>query len=127
MTRALRRLALAALLSGLAAVPGAMACDAVLIQAALDESDGQLASALAAGSLEGARTHLRRLAHVLDEAEMQMISCGCPAAQIEVAAAAREARRAAEATEFDEMQIAVEAAVVNFRRTLLALEDDLCI
>lgn len=125
MTRARHPSVLAGLLV-LAFAGQALACSPELIDSALDEADGQLAQALNAASLDAARAHLRRVAFVMGEAEVQMITCGCPRAPLEAAGTATEARRAAAAQEFQEMEIAVEAAIGRFQRTLLALDDDLC-
>lgn len=115
-----------AVLLPLAGAGGALACDPSLIDAALEEADGQLAYALRAEDVSVSRLHLRRVAHVMAEAEAQFISCNCSNAQIEAGNAAAEARRAASAQAFEDMAIAVDATMASFQLTLLAMQDDLC-
>lgn len=114
------------LAGGLVMAGRAAACTPELIDAALGEADGQLGYAINAASLDAARTHLRRVAFTMAEAEVQMITCGCPNAPQEAAATAVEARRAAAALEFDQLEVAVEATVGRFQRTLMAMEYDIC-
>lgn len=104
----------------------ASACDPSLIDGALEEADGQLAYALRAEDISGSRLHLRRVAHAMTEAEAQFISCNCANAQIEAGNAAAEARRAANASAFEELAIAVDATLASFQLTLLAMQDELC-
>jgi hypothetical protein len=104
----------------------ASACDPVRLEAVLDEADGQMVFVLRAEELEGARVHLRRLAGLLTEAEAQFLSCTCPRALAEVANAITEARRAAAATDLDDLAMSIDAAGEALQLTAMALGEDLC-
>lgn len=110
----------------LAGISAARACDPSIIDNVLEQADAHLSLALRADDLEGARLHLRRAAHALDEAEAQFISCNCQNAPYEAATAAAEARRAATAQDFTDLAVSADAAVSGFQLTLLAMREDLC-